>query len=102
RRRETPPHARLRAPATGEGEVPISFAQQRLWFLDQWEPGSSAYVIPAAVRLRGALDVEALRQSVALVVRRHAALRTIFVSGDGQLIAIFQPPRPFALPIEDL
>ena len=49
--------------------LPLSFAQQRLWFLDQLEPGSAAYNIPAALRLRGALDVEALRRASTTIVR---------------------------------
>jgi amino acid adenylation domain-containing protein len=87
---------------TGEGEVPISFAQQRIWFLDRWDPGSSAYVVPSAIRLEGALDVEALRRSLDAVIGRHAALRTIFPSRDGQPIAIVRPAEPFVVPVEDL
>ena len=63
--------------------LPLSFAQQRLWFLDQLEPGSAAYNIPAALRLRGPLDAEALRKTLETMVERHEALRTTFVS-DGQ------------------
>jgi amino acid adenylation domain-containing protein len=72
----------VRAERTG-ADVPLSFAQQRLWFIDQLEPGSAAYNVPAAVRLRGALNVEALRRSFAEVVRRHEVLRTSFAVVDG-------------------
>ncbi len=90
----------------GGGEVAISFAQQRLWFLDRLDPGSNAYVIPVAARLRGALDVDALTRSLDAIVRRHDALRTTFHARDGQPVAFVQPPfvRPGALrlPLADL
>ena len=62
----------------------LSYAQQRLWFIDQMEPGSAAYNIPAAVRLKGELDEEALCRSLSEIARRHEALRTTFPSSDGQ------------------
>src|SRR5881394_2702868 len=55
----------------GQGPVPVSFAQQRLWFLDQLEPGNPFYNMPAAVRLWGALDVAAFGRAVAEMVRRN-------------------------------
>src|SRR5437868_3123363 len=66
-----------------EGEMPLSYAQQRMWFIDQLEPGSAAYNIPCAVRLSGRLDEEALRRSLNEIVMRHEALRTSFPSRDG-------------------
>ena len=62
--------------------VPLSFAQQRLWFLDQLEPGSSAYGVPRAVRMRGALDETALQRAIDEIVARHEALRTVFRSSE--------------------
>ena len=67
-----------------EGRLPLSFAQERLWFLDQLEPGSAAYNMPFGVRLRGELNEEALRRSVNEIVRRHEALRTSFVLEEGE------------------
>ncbi|MGK3959181.1 non-ribosomal peptide synthase/polyketide synthase [Sorangium sp. So ce118] len=65
-------------PVPREGALPLSFAQQRLWFLDRLEPGSAFYNVPAVVRLSGWLDVDALARSLQEVVRRHEALRTAF------------------------
>jgi amino acid adenylation domain-containing protein len=69
--------------ASREGALPLSFAQQRLWFLEQLEPGSSVYHLPLALRLTGALNVEALEASLAEIVRRHEALRTVFTLEEG-------------------
>jgi amino acid adenylation domain-containing protein len=71
-------------PVDRDGRLPLSFAQQRLWFLDQMEPGNPVYVLPAAARLSGPLDRGLLEQSLAEVVRRHEGLRTIFPQHDGQ------------------
>src|SRR5437879_13359335 len=60
---------------------PLSFAQQRLWFLEQLEPDGCVYNIPAAGRLVGPLDVGALREALAAIVARTEALRTTFVGG---------------------
>nr|QEO74288.1 condensation domain-containing protein [uncultured bacterium] len=70
-------------PAAATDVLPLSFAQQRLWFLDQLEPGSSLYNVLGAVRLRGALDADALERSLAEIARRHGALRTTFSNDAG-------------------
>ncbi|MET8798296.1 non-ribosomal peptide synthase/polyketide synthase [Nocardia sp. NPDC004568] len=64
--------------------VPLSPAQQRMWFLNRFDPGSAAYNIPAAIRLSGGLDVAALRHAVADVMQRHETLRTVYPARDGQ------------------
>jgi amino acid adenylation domain-containing protein len=78
---------------------PLSFSQQRLWFLEQFSPGGAVYTIPAAVRMRGPLDVEALRRSLDEVVRRHVALRTIFHATEGVPAQRIAPPAPLAMPV---
>jgi amino acid adenylation domain-containing protein len=94
-----PPLVRRRE--AGE-EAPLSFSQQRLWFMDQLQPGSPFYNIFAAVRLTGELDVAALRRAGDEIVRRHESLRTVFASRDGEPVQIVQPPRALDLPVEDL
>lgn len=71
--------------------LPVSFAQERLWFLDQLEPGNPAYNLPAAVRLSGALDLVILEQSLNEILRRHEALRTTFTLVEGQPVQIITP-----------
>src|SRR5215218_7081180 len=68
----------------GSAPPPLSFAQQRLWFLDQLEPGSAFYNLPTALHLTGALNVWALERTLGEVVRRHEVLRTSFGNDGGQ------------------
>ncbi|HEU4880944.1 MAG TPA: FkbM family methyltransferase, partial [Longimicrobium sp.] len=89
-------------PAERTGALPLSFAQERLWFIDRMEPGSTAYNIPAAWRLGGALDVAALERSLGEIVRRHEALRTVFAEAGGSPVQVIAPFGGFALPVEDL
>ncbi|MBO0797389.1 MAG: amino acid adenylation domain-containing protein, partial [Blastocatellia bacterium] len=84
------------------GDLPLSYTQQRLWFLDQLEPGSSAYNIPAAVRLTGALDAEAFARSFNEIVRRHESLRATFVARNGRPVQLIAPAQPLDLPVTDL
>src|SRR5580658_4749042 len=63
---------------------PASFAQQRLWFLDQLEPGAAAYNLVRAFRITGLLDINALTSAVRAVVRRHESLRTVFEMVEGE------------------
>ncbi len=82
--------------------LPLSFAQQRLWFLDQLQPGGSFYNIPGAVRLTGELNVPALEQSLTEMVRRHESLRTTFDSEHGKPFMVIHEPQPVQLPLTDL
>ena len=85
-----------------EEDIPLSFQQQRLWFLDQLEPGNCSYNLPAAVRLRGKLDIDALQRSLQAVINRHAALRTNFTAVEGRPVQVIQPGRTLELPEFDL
>ncbi|MFW6012132.1 MAG: amino acid adenylation domain-containing protein [bacterium] len=84
------------------GDLPLSFAQQRLWFLDQLEPGSSAYSVPAALRLEGELHVPALAGALGEIVRRHEILRTVFPAVDGEGVQRVLPPGPVQPVVVDL
>ena len=78
--------------------LPLSFGQQRLWFLDQLQPGSAEYIEPMPVRLGGVLDVEALGAALGGLVARHEVLRTRLVAGpDGVPYQVIDPPGPPAL-----
>jgi amino acid adenylation domain-containing protein len=79
-----------------------SCAQEGLWFLEQADPGSVAYVMPASVRLRGPLDVEAVALSLTELARRHEILRTTFTSIDGRPYQVIADPAPVPLPVTDL
>jgi amino acid adenylation domain-containing protein len=90
------------APVARNAPLPLSFSQQRLWFLDQLEPGSFAYNLAGALLLRGLLDAATLAGALSGVVRRHESLRTTFREADGQPWQVISPPAPFPLPIFDL
>lgn len=81
---------------------PLSFAQQRLWFLDQFERESAAYNLPSAVRMKGRLDTAAFERALDEITRRHEVLRTTFQVVDGEPAQIVKPHSPFALTVEDI
>ncbi len=89
-------------PVPRDRPLPLSFAQQRLWLVDRMEPGSAAYVMSAALRLRGRLDPEALERAFGETVRRHEALRTVFAERGGEPVQVVRDPAPVALPVTDL
>jgi non-ribosomal peptide synthetase component F len=82
--------------------LPLSFAQQQLWFIHQLEPESAVYNVPLCVRLKGRLDVAALKHSLNEVVRRHEVLRTTFAVADGQPVQLISEPKPLPLPYVDM
>jgi amino acid adenylation domain-containing protein len=89
-------------PVSGDARSPLSFAQQRLWFLDQFEPNSAIHNIPAAMRLKGVLDVTALERTLNELVSRHEALRTRFVMEGGVPHQVLVPALRIDLPMDDL
>jgi amino acid adenylation domain-containing protein len=93
-----PPIVRI----TRDGDLPLSFTQERMWFLDQLEPGLTAYNVPGAVFLDGHLDVKALEDAFGEILRRHEILRTTYGSAGGRPVQIINPPQPFHLHVEDL
>ncbi len=84
------------------GELPLSFAQQRLWFLEEFSPGGSGYVSAFALRLLGDLDLDALSVALSAVVARHESLRTTFEAVDGRGVQVIHPPSAVAVPVLDL
>jgi amino acid adenylation domain-containing protein/thioester reductase-like protein len=82
--------------------LPLSFAQQRLWFLDQLEPGNPFYTIPVAMSLSGTLDTAALERSVAEILRRHEVFRTSFPSVEGKPVQVIAPATSQPVPLVDL
>lgn len=97
-RRPMPPLRR----ASVHGDIPLSFAQQRLWFLDQLAHGSPFYNLSAALRFKGRLNVVALEQSVSEIIRRHEVLRTTFVSVDWRPVQNIAPKLSLAWRLLDL
>lgn len=78
-------------PISRNGELPLSFAQQRLWFLDQFDPGNPLYNICRAVRLEGSLNLNALGKTLNAIVARHETLRTTFKAVNGSPVAVIKP-----------
>ena len=85
-----------------DSELPLSFAQQRMWFLNQLEPDSPAYNMPAAIRLEGDLDIFALENVLNEVTRRHEILRTTFATTDGRPVQVIAETQSIDLPVINL
>lgn len=91
------------APVSRDRDIPLSFPQERLWFLEQIEPDkSSAYHIPLALRIQGALNVSALKQSLNEILQRHEALRTTFSSLEGRPVQVIHPELTLTLKVIEL
>ncbi|MFD8818663.1 amino acid adenylation domain-containing protein, partial [Streptomyces sp. NPDC059627] len=90
-------------PVPRDQVLPLSFAQQRLWFLDQLDPGTTEYNVPLRTRWREPLDTGALSAALGTIVTRHEVLRTRLVAGpDGTARQVIDPPGPFDLPVADV
>src|SRR6185437_11075101 len=83
------------------GPLPLSFAQQRLWFLDQFTPHSATYNMTSAIRLSGSLHLLALQQTFTEILRRHELLRTSFALIDGEPVQLVSGPQEFDLHVLD-
>ncbi|MEM9494354.1 MAG: condensation domain-containing protein, partial [Myxococcota bacterium] len=79
--------------------LPLSFAQQRLWFIDQFQGGGTAYSVPIAVAIHGELDRTILHQSLQQIVQRHEILRTRFVSDSGQPVQLIDDRLDLPMPV---
>src|SRR5262245_9618934 len=82
--------------------IPLSFAQQRLWFLDRLQGGSAEYNTSSAVRLTGTLDLPTFARAIDTLVERHEILRTHFADGDGDPIQVISPTLRMTVPVEDV
>jgi amino acid adenylation domain-containing protein/non-ribosomal peptide synthase protein (TIGR01720 family) len=89
-------------PMLRHGNLPTSFAQERVYFIKQLAQGNSAYQFQETLRLKGELDVTALQQSLSEIVRRHEIFRTTFPAVDGRLVQVVHPALPIILPVVDL
>src|SRR5690349_14148079 len=85
-----------------DGDLPLSFAQQRLWFLDQLEPGSPFYNVAYALRAAGPLEANVFSAAFSEVIRRHEVLRTTFPTVNGEARVRIAPEAPLELPVVDL
>ena len=82
--------------------LPLSFAQERLWFLDRFEPGTAHFNLPGHVRLHGLLRIALLDHCLNAVVARHESLRTVFDDREGRPFQLVEAPRPVPMPVIDL
>src|SRR6185369_10956508 len=96
------PRYKLSAGGRDSRTAPLSFAQQRLWFLDQYEPDNILYNLAHAIRLQGALDVTALEQSLSEILQRHEALRTTFSIVDDRPVQVIHKVSDFTLTLIEL
>src|SRR5262245_2443866 len=89
-------------PLAERKDLPLSFAQERLWFLEQFKPGDPLYNCFQALLITGPLNTRALESSLNDIVRRHDILRTIFITSDGQPLQRVRPFAEMTLPVMDL
>jgi len=89
-------------PVSRGKHLPLSFSQERLWFLDQWDPGTSVYNSSIAIRIQGKLDIAKLERSLTEIIRRHEVLRTTFQIIDDQPVQVVVPTAIINLPVINL
>src|SRR5215212_10684565 len=96
------PISRAIQPVPRDRPLPLSFAQQRLWFLHQLLPDNAAYIIFNAVQLSGRFSLATLKRSFDALIRRHEPLRTTFAAGASDPVQVIAPRLVLALPVVDL
>jgi amino acid adenylation domain-containing protein len=89
-------------PVQRDGDLPLSFAQERLWILDQMEPNNPLYNIPRALRMKGPLQIIALEKALSEIIRRHESQRTTFVTKDRHPVQVIAPSLALPLTVHDL
>ncbi|MCX6582111.1 MAG: amino acid adenylation domain-containing protein [Candidatus Aminicenantes bacterium] len=89
-------------PAAREGEIPLSFAQERLWFLQELDADNVAYFVPRVIRMKGKLDVSIIERTFTEIIRRHEILRTTFHTVEGRPVQRIQSPYRFKIPLANL
>jgi amino acid adenylation domain-containing protein len=89
-------------PQPRDGDIPLSFAQQRFWFVERMGAAANVYNMPMTLRLRGPLDADALRHALDGVIERHQSLRTVFELRDGEPVQVIHPELRLPLPLHDL
>src|SRR5882762_7363367 len=102
RRNEKDRQLKLIPAAVRSGPLPLSYAQQRLWFLEQLAPGTVVYSVPAGVRLLGNLRLKPLRKTLDQIVKRHEVLRTVFMNRNGEPVQVIREGQEMQLPVVDL
>ncbi len=96
------PSRNLLKPTARKDVTPLSFSQERFWFLDQLSPGSSFNNIPVALRIRGVLDLTALHRAMTEIMQRHEILRARFLTDQDHLTQVIDPHCDLPFPVEDL
>jgi amino acid adenylation domain-containing protein len=89
-------------PMPADAKIPLSFAQERLWFLQELNPDNTAYHVPRAIRIKGDLDISLVERTITEIIRRHEILRTTFPTIDGEPVQQIQEPYPIKIPVIDL
>ncbi|MEP7339452.1 MAG: amino acid adenylation domain-containing protein, partial [Acidobacteriota bacterium] len=89
-------------PVSRETDLPLSFAQERLWFLDQLEPDNSLYNMSTGMSLKGSVEASLIQRVLSQIVWRHESLRTVFTARQGRPVQVILPAQPFQLPVIDL
>lgn len=96
------PAAATIPPHQTDGDLPLSFSQERIWVLDQIEPGNPAYNIPAAIRLHGAVNLDALRAALSTIIGRHESLRTTYKAIEGRPYQVINELAALPFTVHDL